>query len=296
MNEVLGISSVQQSLSVIQNEKQNFHTTNVPSYKTRSQFSPNDIRKLIRNRQFTVSTTGWADGYVQANLLVLPTKYADDFRNLCLRNPVPCPLLGETAAGNPTEFSSSSLAANANLATDIPFYCEYIDGKFSKELTCISSQWNSSYVGFLIGCSFSFEAALVAANLVPRHLPSGNPPPMFKTNLRLCPSGVFSGTFVVSMRPYKEKDIPLVRRITAAYTNCHGEPVAWGWDGAKQLGIENVMLPDYGFPVQLQKDEVPVFWGCGVTPQNVVMMSNLTEPVYSHKPGYMFLTDLQHGF
>ncbi|EPX72712.1 DUF1445 family protein [Schizosaccharomyces octosporus yFS286] len=296
MNNVLDISTVQKGLNIIPKEEQSYDTTNASNYKSRSKFSPDDIRQLIRKRQFTTSTTGWADGYVQANLLVLPVKYADDFRNLCLRNPVPCPLLGETAVGDPSQVFPSSLATNANLATNIPFYCEYINGKFTKELTTISNQWSSSYVGFLIGCSFSFEAALVAANLVPRHLPSGNPPPMFNTNLLLCPSGVFSGTFVVSMRPYKEKDIPLVRRITAAYTDCHGEPIAWGWDGAKQLGIKNVMQPDYGFPVLFEEDEVPVFWGCGVTPQNVVMMSKLPEPVYSHKPGFMFITDVRRGF
>lgn len=257
----------------------------LPSYSERAITKPVEARKLIRNRLMTKSTTGWCEGYIQANLLVLPAKYRDDFVNLCVRNPVPCPLLGETEIGKPTEFKPEALAKQSNVATDIPFYCEYINGKFSRELENISKEWTEDYVGFLIGCSFSFEAALVAENFIPRHLPTGDAPPMFITNIPLCASGVFTGTFVVSMRPYPEKDLERIRKITSAYTNCHGEPVAWGWDGAKKIGVKDCGKPDFGVPVEFKEGEIPIFWGCGVTPQNVVMMSKLPEPVYSHKPG-----------
>ena len=42
--------------------------------------------------------------------------------------------------------------------------------------------WRDDLVAFLIGCSFTFERALVAAGVPVRHLEQGTNVPMFITN------------------------------------------------------------------------------------------------------------------
>ena len=44
----------------------------------------------------------------------------------------------------------------------------------------------------------------------------------------------------------------------------------------------------------IREGEVPVFWPCGVTPQNVVMHSK-PPFVITHAPGHMFITDVKNA-
>ncbi|TLS26213.1 hypothetical protein PpBr36_04307 [Pyricularia pennisetigena] len=295
------------------------------------------VRLAARSKKLRGQTSGLAPSYIQANLLVLPQRYADDFRLLCARNPVPCPLLAESAApGNYRDLKSHMVGAagtklqvaeDVDLRHDFPAYRVYTDGALTAggegggdgaagEKTDIEAEWTGEHVGFLIGCSFSFEAALAAAGLPARHTLQGRNVPMYRTTVPLCSAGAFAGaTMVVSMRPYRAlSELPRVRDVTRRFGATHGEPVAWGWDGARALGIRDVAGPEFGdAPLRAdgsgerfgpgeeggeEKEEagddqyVPVFWGCGVTPQEAVRQPRLKGTVMAHSPGCMVVLDL----
>ncbi|OQD67169.1 hypothetical protein PENDEC_c043G00707 [Penicillium decumbens] len=253
-------------------------------------------RVLCRQNSLT-NTAGIAPGYLQANLLVLPAKYAQDFHDLCLRNPVSCPLLGiSTSPGDPHTVKPAGCirSADFDLRTDFPKYRVYKKGKYLDSRRDLLDLWTSDHVGFLIGCSFSFEDALTAAGLQPRHQKTGSIVAMYRSNIPLLPTGIFTGAHcIVSMRPYKPDQIDLVREVTRPYLSTHGEPVAWGWNGAKQLGIVNIGQPDFGEPQLFEEGEVPVFWACGVTPQMAVESAGhlIDGLVFAHEPGHMLVTD-----
>lgn len=271
-----------------------------------------DVRGSARFNTLTTPTAGLAPTYLQANLIILPSRYADDFRRLCARNPVPCPLIAESrskgswdaiASHLPT-IPSSNVLHGCDIRRDAPRFNVYQDSKLVKQ-GCLDvvEEWTEDHVAFLIGCSFSFEAALTSANLVPRHIAMNRNVPMYRTKLPLCPAGVFqNSTYVVSMRPYRPSEVEEVRKITSAYSSTHGEPIAWGWDAVKRLGIENIDAPEWGeSPFQLNgqplgdtagsEDEIPVFWGCGVTPQEAVMRAGLSGTIMAHAPGHMLVLD-----
>jgi uncharacterized protein YcsI (UPF0317 family) len=271
-----------------------------------------DVRKAARSNTLTTPTSGFAPTYLQANLLILPSRYADDFRRLCARNPVPCPLIAESASigsyncmkSHIPHLQDDNILRGCDLRRDVPRYMVYQDSKLVKAgCLDISKEWTDDHVAFLIGCSFSFETALITANLIPRQLALNRNVPMYRTNIPLCPAGVFKGsTYVVSMRPYRASDVEEVRRITSAYNATHGEPIAWGWDAVEKLGIKNIDVPEWGDPpLQLNgqplgevvgsDDDVPVFWGCGVTPQEAVMRADLSGTIMAHAPGHMLVLD-----
>lgn len=273
-----------------------------------------DVRGACRNG-YTKVSSGIAPSYLQANLIVLPSRYAADFRNLCARNPVPCPLIGESKLpGSYSDFKSyiqgvsdEELAGSIDIRRDISYYMVYKDGELVKEhVQDIVEEWTADHIAFLIGCSFSFETALTDAGLEPRHTMMNQNVPVYRTTLPLCKSGVFnSGTYVVSMRPYKKSEIEAVRSITRPYLLTHGEPITWGWNAVAELGITNIDKPDWGAAPLLRDSrplgnafgedtETPVFWGCGVTPQEAVMRANLEGTIMSHSAGYMLVLDCRN--
>ncbi|KAH8677472.1 hypothetical protein BX600DRAFT_479280 [Xylariales sp. PMI_506] len=268
-----------------------------------------EVRLAARSKAFTKSTPGLAPSYLQANLIVLPSRYASDFRLLCARNPAPCPLIAESASvGSYSALRSyiagSAVAADLDLRHDVPQYMVYRDSVLDRAgCLDVADEWTGDHVAFLIGCSFSFESALAAAGLPPRHEVQGRNVPIYRTTWPMCPAGVFTGsTYVVSMRPYKVSELSKVREITREYSATHGEPIAWGWDGAAQLGIQNISQVQWGDPPLTQdgrplseiagsEEEIPVFWACGVTPQEAVMKANIQGTVLAHAPGYMLVLD-----
>ncbi|KAK5115855.1 hypothetical protein LTR85_009449 [Meristemomyces frigidus] len=277
-----------------------------------------EARLQSRTNAWDAPTCGIALGYLQANLIVLPSRYAKDFAILCARNPVPCPLLAWSE--KPGDFSSfvshvpgvpnSKIACGIDIRTDAPRYNVYIGGKPTEQgITSIEEQWDDAdHVAFLIGCSYSFENALTLAGLTPPHVLHGRNVPMYRTNIPLSPAGVFTAsTYVVSMRMYKVSEVQTVRDVTRPYITTHGEPIAWGWDGMKALGLDSVCKPDWGdAPVTADGSEVvrwieeakadgsvPVFWGCGVTPQEAVMRAEIPGVVMGHAPGYMVVLDVK---
>ncbi|KAI6091671.1 hypothetical protein F4821DRAFT_189374 [Hypoxylon rubiginosum] len=261
--------------------------------------NPAHESRLLSRHNLIPNTVGLAPGYLQVNLVVLPSAHASHFQDLCARNTVPCPLLGQTPIGDPTRILPEGVikSPDFDIRTDFSSYRVFEGGVVtSPSQKDILAEWTDDSVGFLIGCSLSFEEALVENGLRVCHMEAGTVPAMYKTNIPVLPTGIFcdNATYVVSMRTYKEEEIESVRDITRPYLATHGEPVAWGWEGAKRIGIQDVHNPDFGAKQQFREGEVPVFWGCGVTPQNVVAAAGtkIKGRVMSHEPGYMLITDL----
>lgn len=247
---------------------------------------PKQLRLAARAGSFTEPTAGHAPGFLQANLMIVPQAYAFDFLLFCQRNPKACPLIEvlEPGSVHPT------CARDANIATDIPLYRLYRDGKFAGERKNVTDVWQSDFVSFLIGCSFSFEAAVAEAGIPLRHVQQGRNVAMYRTNIPCTPAGMFHGEMVVSMRPIKSSDVARVVEISSRFAVAHGAPVHVG--NASEIGITDLARPDYGDPVVIEENEVPVFWACGVTPQWVAQKSCLPLCV-THAPGMMFVTDLK---
>ena len=246
-----------------------------------------DVRTAIRDGSLREPTTGRAPNFVQANLVVLPSDWADEFELLTRRNPVPCPLVERLPIGA----FAPACAPHADLRTDIGAYRIWRDGVCTEQTSDVRTLWRPDLVAFLIGCSFSFERALTDADLTPRHIEVGKNVPMYVTTLPLAPAGRFGGTWVVSMRPYAAADVERVRAVTRPYGEAHGEPVAWG--DPRALGIADLARPDEGDAIPLDEDDVPVFWGCGVTPQRSLLGARVPFAI-THEPGHMFVTDLLH--
>jgi uncharacterized protein YcsI (UPF0317 family) len=228
-----------------------------------------------------------AAGFVQANLVVVPRELAFDFLLFCQRNPKPCPLLDATEPGDPTPRET---APDADLRTDVPRYRVYRDGELVDEPTDITDRWRDDSVGFLLGCSFTFEFALIQAGLPVRHIETNSNVPMYRTNVACRPAGAFRGPLVVSMRPMTPAQAIRATQICAPFAKAHGAPVHFG-DPAG-IGILDIDRPDYGEPVEIRPGEVPVFWACGVTPQAAAVEARVPL-VITHAPGHMFLTDLR---
>ncbi len=246
---------------------------------------PAVLRAAIRAAAWTGPTAGQAPGYAQANLVMVPAAVAADFRAFCAANPQPCPLLEVGAPGDPM---SRLFAPGADLRTDLPRYRVYRDGDLVAEPTDICALWRADLVAFLIGCSFTFERALLDAGVPVRHIECGLNVPMYRTN-RVCVTvGPFVGPLVVSMRPMPAALVPRATAVTARYPRMHGAPVHSGDPGV--LGIADLAQPDYGDAVPSGPGEVPVFWACGVTPQAVAQAARLPFMI-THAPGCMLVGD-----
>ena len=247
--------------------------------------SPADLRRLIRNDELTRPTSGLAPGHVQANLAILPRDLAFDFLLFCQRNPRPCPLLEVVDAG---EVEPKQFAPGADLRTDIALYRVYEYGEMVSEVADISEFWRDDLVSFLLGCSFSFESALMKAGISLRHVERGSNVSMYITNIATQSAGIFSGPMVVSMRPIRRDLIVRAVQVTSRFPAVHGAPIHIG--DPEAIGIEDISRPDMGDPAEFEEGEVPVFWACGVTPQ-AVAMSSKPSLMITHSPGHMFITD-----
>ena len=243
-----------------------------------------EVRQLIRTCQWRGITSGVAPGHVQANLAILPKDLAFDFLLFCQRNPKPCPLLEVIEAGS---VEPTITAPGADIRTDVPGYRIYENGVLIGETESLADYWRDDLVSFLLGCSFSFETAMVEAGIPLRHQNLGSNVAMYITNIATTPAGVFSGPMVVSMRPIKRDQIVRAVQVTSRFPATHGAPVHIGSPG--DIGIRDLDLPDFGDQVEVHPDEEPVFWACGVTPQAVAL--NCKPPLmFAHAPGKMFIT------
>lgn len=234
---------------------------------------------------FVAPTAGWAPGHLQANLVAVPEEHAHDLLLFAQRNPKACPLLDVTEPGRP----ETVLAPGADLRTDLPRYQVWRNGRPAEKAEDVTHLWRDDLVAFLIGCSFTFEAALAGAGVPVRHVEQGRNVPMYVTNRACRPAGRIRGPLVVSMRPIPAGLVGTAVRVSAAVPAAHGAPIHVGHP--EGLGITDLSQPDFGDAVDIRAGEVPVFWACGVTPQAALMRSRLPFAI-THKPGHMFITDV----
>jgi uncharacterized protein YcsI (UPF0317 family) len=252
-----------------------------------SRMSGAEVRRRARAGELTGPTPGLALGYVQANLVVVSRELAFDFLLFCQRNPKPCPLLDVTEPGSP---EPAFVAPGADVRTDLPRYRVYRRGELVEEPADLNEWWRPDSVAFLLGCSFTFESALLQAGVPVRHVEQGRNVPMYRTNIACLPAGAFRGPLVVSMRPLTPVQAVTATRVCARFPRAHGVPVHFGDPAA--IGVRDLARPDFGDPVEVRPGEVPVFWACGVTPQAVATEAR-PPLLLTHKPGHMFVTDLR---
>lgn len=245
--------------------------------------TPTQARQRIRQGA-TETTSGWCDGWAQANLLSVPSELALDLMLFAHRNPKPCPILEVLEPGQ-----RSSRRFAGDIATDLPQYRVYKHGEMVTETADVSSYWREDLVSFLFGCSFSFERALSKAGIVMRHTQAQTTVPMYRTSIACEPAGVFSSPMVVSMRGIPAGRVADAVMVTSRYPSVHGAPVHVGRPDL--IGIEDLQRPDWGDPPVLAEGDIPVFWAFGVTPQAMVMASR-PEFAIAHAPGRMAITDI----
>ena len=247
--------------------------------------APGQLRKIFRSGSYRGTTAAMADGYTQGNLAIIPERFALDFARFCQRNPQPCPMIGVSDTGNPQMFT---LGKDIDIRTDIPSYNIYRNGEYEGSVAAINKYWEDDSVAFVLGCSFSFEEALAQEKVPLRHQELGRTCPMYKTSIETEVSGPFGGGMVVSMRPMSPSDAIRASAITARFPHTHGMPVHMG--NPLDIGIKDIHKPDWGDPKEFYEGEIPVFWACGVTPQNAIQNARIPF-VITHTPGSMLITD-----
>ncbi len=243
-------------------------------------------RVPIRSGEYTGQTAGLAPGIVQGNVAILPGDWADEFLRFCRRNPKPCTPIAVSEPGDPM---LPELGADIDIRTDVPQYRVFENGEEVAEVTDIRDYWRDDLVAFVLGCSFSFEQALIEAGLKLRHWDAGVTVPMYITNVETSGTARYSGPTVVSMRPFSPKDAIRAIQVTSRFPSVHGAPIHFGDPAA--IGIEDITKPSFGDVVDIRPGEVPVFWACGVTPQAVIAEA---KPPFciTHKPGAMLISDI----
>ena len=256
------------------------------SYENLKNSTLAEVRAEIRAGRYTAHTAGLGRGSLQANLVIMPEEFAFDFMRYCQRNPKPCPITGVSDTGNPMMFTMGN---DIDIRTDVPAYNIYRNGQLDLSVTSISEIWRDDFVVFTLGCSFTFEHALLDAGINLWHIDNDRTVPMFRSSIETTPAGPFSGKMVVSMRSVCEERVDEVIEISRRFPLAHGAPVHVG--DPKAIGITDLSSPDWGDPAPVGANEVPVFWACGVTPQVAIKVAQLPICI-THKPGCMLITDI----
>jgi uncharacterized protein YcsI (UPF0317 family) len=250
---------------------------------------PREVRRAIRAGRHAGHTAGLARGRVQGNVCILPQEYAADFLAFCRANPKPCPLLAVSEPGDPR---LPALGEDLDIRTDVPAYRIFKNGKQETEVSDLLELWRGDLVTFVLGCSFSFEEALMQAGLPLRYVEQGRNVPMYRTSVDTVPAGRFRGKLVVSMRPFTPADAIRAIEITSRYPRVHGAPIHIGFP--EMIGIKDLARPWAGDPTEVREDELPLFWACGITPQSVVLDARPSLCI-THSPGHMLVTDLENS-
>lgn len=245
-----------------------------------------EVRTAIRAGLYTGHTAGLAAGKLQCNLAILPERYTLDFLRFCQRNPKPCPIVGVSDTGNP---ALPTLGHDIDIRTDVAKYRVFRDGKIAEEVTDISAHWSNDLVTVALGCSFTFENALLRDGIPVRHIETGKNVPMYRSDIDLVPAGVFGGKMVVTMRPIPNETVERAKEISARFPHAHGAPLYQG--DPNGIGIADLAHPDWGDAVEIKEGETPVYWACGVTPQNVLLDAGLPICI-THSPGHMLIADV----
>lgn len=245
------------------------------------------VREACRTGVWDRPTSGLAPGFQQGNLVVLPASYADDFLRFCVRNPKPAPVLGVSDPGDP---HLPGLGQDVDIRYDLPRYRVFRDGEPAEIVSELSDLWREDFVSFVLGCSFSFEAALLRTGIPVRHIEAGRNVPMYLTSIETVASGPFGGPMVVSMRAFQPQDAIRAIALSAQMPQAHGAPVHLGDPAA--IGIADLAKPNFGDAPVLRPADVPVYWACGVTPQSAIRRAR-PKIAITHEPGHMLVTDLR---
>ena len=257
------------------------------SFKIARKLSSKEIRQKIRLELYNNHTSGLAADKLQANIVILPSEYENDFYKFCNSNPKACPLVGQTKLNNPY---FDTLGDNVDIRSDVPLYNVYKNGDLITSVRNIKKYWKDNFIAFAIGCSFSFEDALLNAGLKIDHITNNKVVPMYRTNIKNKKSGPFNSKMVVSMRIFNQKDIDKIKQISGNFSFAHGEPVHIG--DPNKIGIDNILNPDWGdTPRKKNTEEEYIFWACGVTPQNAIIEAKIPFCI-THTPGHMLITDI----
>lgn len=243
------------------------------------------LRAAIRAGRHTTVTSGAAPGYLQANLVILTSDWADEFEAFCDANPKPCPLIAKSAPGDPC---LPSLGKDIDVRTDVPRYRVFQDGRQVSEETDVCELWRDDLVAFALGCSYSFEAALLEQDVPIRHIEQGGKVCTYLTDIETVPAGRFRGKMVVSMRNFTVPNAIRAIEITSQFPRVHGAPIHFGDPAA--IGIVDIDKPEFGGVPDIRPGEVPLFWACGVTPQSIVEEARPPFCI-THKAGHMLITD-----
>ena len=259
------------------------HTT---AYSDLKAASAQQVRAAIRTGSYGGHTSGLAAGKLQCNLAILPERFALDFLRFCQRNPKPCPVVGVSDSGDPF---LPTLGSDIDIRSDVSKYRVFKDGALTDEVDDINALWADDFVTVALGCSFTFENALARNGIPVRHMETGRNVPMYRSNIELMPAGPFAGKMVVTMRPIPAHQVDQAREISARYPQAHGAPIGFG--DPENIGIGDLSQPDWGDAVEVKDGEVPVYWACGVTPQNVLLDAKLPLCI-THSPGHMLIADV----
>ncbi len=243
------------------------------------------VRRAARAGELTRTTAGLAAGYVQVNLVILPEPDAAAFLRFCQANPRPCPLI---AVSEPGERAPAALGEDLDITRDVPRYRVFRDGEIAAEPTAVDDLWRDDLVTFALGCSFTFEHALMNDGIALRHIALGRNVAMYRTDIPLHDAGPFGGEMVVSMRPLRPADAIRAVQVCTRFPQVHGAPIHLG--DPRAIGIDDLAAPDYGDATPVEADELPVFWACGVTPQRALAQARLPFAI-THSPGHMLVTD-----
>ena len=248
---------------------------------------PKDVRELVRREEITWESCGMCEGYAQGNLAILPKEYAFDFLLFAQRNPKPCPIIDVTELGS-KEFKF--VAPGSDVTTDLARYRVWVNGELVDDVHNIKKYWRDDLVAFLIGCSNSFEPTLFEAGIRMRYLEEGKRKPVYISNIPLKPAGPFGGPMIVSMIPVRNDLVSKAVTITSRFPNVHGVPVHIGYP--EKIGIMDLNKPDFGDPVDVEPNETPVFWACGVTPQSAIRTAKPSFAI-THDSGHLLITDVK---
>jgi len=261
-------------------------TSHTTAYSDLKAASAQQVRAAIRTGSYGGHTSGLAAGKLQCNLAILPERFALDFLRFCQRNPKPCPVVGVSDSGDPF---LPTLGSDIDIRSDVSKYRVFKDGALTDEVDDINALWADDFVTVALGCSFTFENALARNGIPVRHMETGRNVPMYRSNIDLIPAGPFAGKMVVTMRPIPAHQVDQACEISARYPQAHGAPIGIG-DPAN-IGIGDLSQPDWGDAVEVKDGEVPVYWACGVTPQNVLLDAKLPLCI-THSPGHMLIADV----
>lgn len=261
-------------------------TSHTTAYSDLKAASAQQVRAAIRTGSYGGHTSGLAAGKLQCNLAILPERFALDFLRFCQRNPKPCPVVGVSDSGDPF---LPTLGSDIDIRSDVSKYRVFKDGALTDEVDDINALWADDFVTVALGCSFTFENALARNGIPVRHMETGRNVPMYRSNIELMPAGPFAGKMVVTMRPIPAHQVDQACEISARYPQAHGAPIGFG--DPENIGIGDLSQPDWGDAVEVKDGEVPVYWACGVTPQNVLLDAKLPLCI-THSPGHMLIADV----